>query len=237
MYILKSLDIQNVKFIEIGTQDYSESNTRFIFETYSCDGLIIDPTLDLKKKIEKFLKLWKNNLIIHNYYIDADNIISVLEKYNFINNIDLFSIDIDGIDYWVIKSLPNKFSKIFIAEYNPYFGPDLEITVPNEKKYDRFKKHYSGLVYGASLKAIIKLLNSKGYVFVGVNDLKNNAFFVLKEFANDLSIELPKTDNLDDYTNAKFRNSLNKSKELDYLPIEKIRDLVKSFELVDVKDK
>ena len=113
----------------------------------------------------------------------------------------------------------------------------MEITVPNEKKYDRFKKHYSGLVYGASLKAIIKLLNSKGYVFVGVNDLKNNAFFVLKEFANDLSIELPKTDNLDDYTNAKFRNSLNKSKELDYLPIEKIRDLVKSFELVDVKDK
>ena len=30
-YFLKSLNIQDVKFVEIGTQDYSESNTRYIF--------------------------------------------------------------------------------------------------------------------------------------------------------------------------------------------------------------
>ena len=49
-YLLKSLDIKNVKFVEIGTQDYSESNTRYIFETMRCNGLIIDPTPNLEKK-------------------------------------------------------------------------------------------------------------------------------------------------------------------------------------------
>ena len=38
-------------FLEIGTQDYSESNTRYIFETMRCEGLIIDPTPNLEKKI------------------------------------------------------------------------------------------------------------------------------------------------------------------------------------------
>ena len=42
-YLLKSLKINDVKFVEIGTQDYSESNTRYLFETMRCEGLIIDP--------------------------------------------------------------------------------------------------------------------------------------------------------------------------------------------------
>ena len=44
-FFLKSLNIENVKFVEIGTQDYSESNTCYIFETKKCEGLLIDPTL------------------------------------------------------------------------------------------------------------------------------------------------------------------------------------------------
>ena len=133
-FFLKSLNIENVKFIEIGTQDYSESNTRYIFETMRCEGLIIDPTLDLEKKINSFLRIWKNKMIIHNGYVDTQNVVELLYKYSFNKNIDLFSLDIDGIDYWVLKSLPQKISKILIAEYNPFFGDKYEITAPNIKK-------------------------------------------------------------------------------------------------------
>jgi hypothetical protein len=58
-YFLKSLNIQNVTFVQIGTQDYSESNTRYIFETMRCEGLIIDPTPNLEKKIILFSETWK----------------------------------------------------------------------------------------------------------------------------------------------------------------------------------
>ena len=54
-----------------------------------------------------------------------------MNQNNLLTDIDLFSLDIDGIDYWILKKLPKNFSKIAIIEYNPLFGKDLEITVPN----------------------------------------------------------------------------------------------------------
>ena len=50
-YLINSLKLHRIKFVEIGTQDYSESNTRYIYEKFGCDGLIIDNTKNLKKKI------------------------------------------------------------------------------------------------------------------------------------------------------------------------------------------
>ena len=41
-YLLFSLGIINPKFIEIGIGNYEESNTRYLFETTSSKGLIID---------------------------------------------------------------------------------------------------------------------------------------------------------------------------------------------------
>ena len=50
----------------------------------------------------------------------------------------------------------------------------------------RIQKHYSGCYYGASLKAIIRLLEKKGYDFVGTNKLNFNAFFVESDLLNNL---------------------------------------------------
>ena len=56
------------------------------------------------------------------------------------------------------------------------FGPNLEITVPNQKDFDRTKYHYSNLCWGTSLKALINLMQGKGYIFLGTNLLKNKLF-------------------------------------------------------------
>ena len=40
--------------------------------------------------------------------VTSDNIFNILKKNNFQNNLDLFSLDIDGIDYWVMKE-PRQF--------------------------------------------------------------------------------------------------------------------------------
>ena len=41
-YLLYELKIETPKFVEIGIGDYSECNTRFIFETCNSKGLIVD---------------------------------------------------------------------------------------------------------------------------------------------------------------------------------------------------
>jgi len=232
-YLLKSFELETVKFVEIGTQDYSESNTRYIFETRQCEGLIIDPFPDLEKKINSFLRIWKNKLSIHNEFINAENINKVLKNYSFEKNIDVFSIDIDGIDYWVLNSLPSKISKIFIVEYNPFFGAKKEISVPNIKNFERLKYDPTGFCFGASLKAIIKLMEQKGYVFVGTNRLNVNSFFVLKELIGKINIQLPDLNNLDEFTDSKI-NIINTG-EKKFKSISDIKENVKNLEVVDLK--
>ena len=52
-FIQNKLGIYNCKFVEIGVGDYSEANTRFIYEKSFSEGLIIDVIDNLKKKYPK----------------------------------------------------------------------------------------------------------------------------------------------------------------------------------------
>ena len=231
-YLLKSLNINTVKFVEIGTQDYSESNTRYIYETMRCEGLIIDPYPNLEKEINKILRVWKNKLKIHNDFVNSENINEILKQNSFNKDLDLFSIDIDGIDYWVLEKINPKISKIFVIEYNPYFGSNLEISAPNLEKFDRFKYHPSGLCWGASLKAIINLMKKKGYTFIGSNRLNCNSFFILNELLDKFNLNLPSIDNLSEFTDVKF--NVLRTKDKKYVSFSDIKNDIKNLEVFDL---
>ena len=235
-YLLFSLQIEKPKFIEIGVGDYYESNTRFIFERSSGDGLIIDIIDNFQKRVEKNVRLWKGNLKILNRKIDSGNILATLKEFNFFDNIDLFSIDVDGIDYWILEKMPKKFCKLIVAEYNPYFGSNLEISVPNDKNFDRSKYHHSNLCFGASLKSIINLLDRKGFVFLGTNLFKNNAFFVNSDFKDNLFLEIPNNNELNSFTNASFRESRDINNKLNFIDPKDILNEIKKCEVVDLSN-
>ena len=216
-YFLHELKIEKPRYVEIGVGDYSESNTRFIFETYNSKGLIIDCLKDIKKKIMNNIIFWKGDLTIVEEFINHKNINSLLIENKFNENIDLFSLDIDGIDYWILKELPNKFSKIAVLEFNPNFGPNLEITVPNIENFNRTNYHYSNLCFGASLKAIINLMKSKGFVFMGVNKNCINAFFINIDEIQNINLEKPDDQNLSCFTSSNYRESRSIDGNLTFL--------------------
>ena len=233
-YLLFSLQIEKPKFIEIGVGDYYESNTRFLFERSSGDGLIIDIIDNLQKRVEKNIRLWRGNVKILNRKIDSENILATLKEFNFFDNIDLFSIDVDGIDYWILEKMPKKFCKLIVAEYNPYFGSNLEISVPNDKNFDRSKYHHSNLCFGASLKSIINLLDRKGFIFLGTNLFKNNAFFVNSDFKDNLFLEIPNNNELNSFTNASFRESRDINNKLNFIDPKDILNEIKKCKVVDL---
>ena len=235
-YLLFCLDIKKPKFVEIGVGDYSESNTRFLFERLGCKGLIVDSIQDLNKKVSQNVKLWKGDLTVLETYINSKNIIKILFDNKFDKNLDLFSLDIDGIDYWIIKQLPKNFAKIAIIEFNANFCPDLEVTVPDSNIFDRSKYHYSHLCFGASIKAIIKLMMKKNFVFLGTNLLCCNAFFVSKEFFSKINLPLPDINNLSENTNSLIRESRSTSGNLNYLSGDKRFKEIENCEVIDLSD-
>jgi|TARA_B100002003_G_scaffold172253_1_gene160229 hypothetical protein len=235
-YLLSRLNIAKPKFVEIGVGDYSESNTRFFFERTSCKGMIIDCLQNLKAQVSKNIKLWKGDLTIVEGFINSQNIREILNKNGFDNNLDLFSLDIDGIDYWILKSLPENFSKIAVIEYNSVFGPNLEISVPNIKEFNRTAYHYSNLCWGASLKALVKLMESKNFVFVGTNYVRCNAFFVLKNYLDNIRTILPEKHNFELHTDSNIRESRDKYGKLNYVSGKDRLKLIENCEVVNLSN-
>ena len=49
-YLIYKLELGFLRFVEVGTSDYSESNTRFLFQNGNSEGLIIDSDKNLLSK-------------------------------------------------------------------------------------------------------------------------------------------------------------------------------------------
>ena len=86
-FIVK-LNLRKPTFVEIGG-DYSESNTRFLYETYYSKGLIIDNIENFKEKVSNNVSLWRGNLNVLEKNISPENINEILNK-NVEYDIDIF---------------------------------------------------------------------------------------------------------------------------------------------------
>ena len=236
-YILTRLGLipNSTNFVEIGVGNYREANTRFIYNRFHPKGIIIDCIDDMECKVKPHVNMWKGDLRICNKKIDADNINEILKK-NCNYEIDVFSLDIDSIDYWIIDKLQQNISKIFIAEYNPVFGPDLKVTVPNIKGFDRTKYHYSNLCYGMSLRALIDIMKAKNYYFIGTNLQKINAFFISKNFEKEKFFQNIKIQGLDNYVNSNIRDSRDKNYNLSYLSGDQKFREIEECKVVNLKE-
>lgn len=137
--------------------------------------------------------LMANFPVIYPKWITPENINKVIQKgLNDLDikdkEIDLFSLDIDGMEYWLWKALNIVEPRVVVVEYNSVMG-DKSITIPYQPDFKfKFKTH---LFYiGASLPAYIKLAKNKGYRLIGVNRLGGNAFFIRNDIGNDILPEI-----------------------------------------------
>ncbi len=219
-------------FLEIGTQDYRESNTRFLLINRNYDGYIIEGDARATKNIMSQRVYWKHNLTIKNKFVNKDNINNLVEEMNIPKKIGLLSLDIDGVDYWVLKELKSLDAAIVVCEYNSLFGLKKSITVPYDKNFVRTKKHFSNLYYGASIKAFIDLMKNKKYFLLGTNKNGNNAFFMKNIFLKDIN-KILKEKNI--YI-SKYRESRDQKGNLTYLSREKSLKLISNKIVIDLKD-
>jgi len=184
--INRRIGLTNLFFVEFGVGNGLENNTvALLLQGWA--GLWIEASSRQHKVICKELKalLDARKLRVLRQFITRDNILALLERGNVPHAPDLVSIDIDGNDYWVCERLLTRYSpRLLVIEYNALLGP----TVPWVMQYDPSHARESMVVtsyYGASLKALEKLLASKGYSLVGCDFLGMNAFFVRSDLVEN----------------------------------------------------
>jgi len=141
-------------FFEIGF-DFNEFNSlNLLKEDWS--GTLIDGDQikcdKLKVCIKKYFKSQKVN--IYNHFITYENINEIIANSISKKNFDFFSLDTDGMDYWILEKL-NYNPKIICAEFNPWLGKSEKLILPKGLNFN----YRSDMYYGASLKAYQFLLN------------------------------------------------------------------------------
>lgn len=231
-YLTKALNVENKKFIEFGVEDYREANTRYLMMNDNWSGLIIDSSQENIKKIRDEGWLWKYDISAICAFVDKDNINELITQSGFGGDIGLLSIDIDGNDYWVWQAIDAVRPTIVVIEYNSLFGNDRAVTVPYQKNFSRSNAHSSFLYFGASLPAIVRLGEQKGYVFVGCESHGSNAFFVRKD---KITPELKTLAANARFVDSKFRQGRGEDGRLNYLSPEESKKLLKGLEVFNVK--
>ena len=161
--------------------------------------------------------------------ITKENINVILEKNINTANVGLFSIDIDGNDYWVLENLNYIKPEIIVCEFNSSYGDIYKISSIYDPEFDRSKKHFSNIYFGASIKALKSMLEKKGYFFLGTNSAGINAFFVRDDLSD---IFKNKIKNIKIFP-SKIRESLNEKGKLSY---EKSAERIKKIYSMKVYD-
>lgn len=182
--ILRRIGVTSRTFIEIGVSNGRECNTRLLLRQ-GWKGIWIDGSADYESEIKSFFfkEIDAHQLTIVCDFVTPDNINDILAAHCFpgSTDIDVFSIDIDGNDWHVMRALSYVFPRVIVLEYNPIFSPPIEWVAC----YDAKRYWMGGDDYSASLKSYELLLGEKGYALVGCTLNGNNAFFVKRDLLGD----------------------------------------------------
>jgi len=229
--LTKSVPPEARTFIEIGVEDYTESNTRFLMMKDNWRGFIVDSSSKNMRRVRESDYYWRYDLTAKASFVTAENVNQLIVESGFQDNLGLLSLDIDGVDFHVLKAIKDCRPHILVVEYNAKFGPNRLVTVPYRPDFERTKAHHSNLYYGASLGAMVVLAQEMGLVLVGTNSAGNNAFFVRED--SEAATVFQKTTE-EAFTVSRFREARDRDGQLTFdvekgvheisdLPLDEVR--------------
>ncbi len=204
-YLFDHIGFTNRKFVEFGFCPH-ECNSRNLIENNNFSGLFIDGDKSICEKAKEFFKDHKD-VYVECKFITKENINKIIKKH-LCGSIDFLSIDVDGIDLYLLQEIDVINPRLICIEFCASLGPEISATVEYDQHFDRHEKHRSGFYCNASLRATTLVANLKNYHLVGVvNGL--NAFYIRKD------IKLNGIEILDDkkawmpHTGRTYRNRIS----------------------------
>ena len=172
----------NRYFIEIGSSDGLENNTTWLALAGRWSGIWVEGDARTSEWSSWLFSSLNYGLETICSFVDEQNVGDLAQRALYLDP-DVFSLDIDGIDYYLAKVvLESDFKpKIFVVEYNSAFGPTQRMTIPYSPTFRRGHGFGDDLYYGCSVAGWKQLFERFGYTFVTVDLNGVNAFFIRTE--------------------------------------------------------
>lgn len=153
--------------VDVGAHGMHNSNTHFLITIKDWAGVVIDSNLKYARRLSRMYQ--GRDVYCVNQQVDLSGtrtLDHILKGTPTPKEFALLSIDIDGNDYYVWRSLENYLPKVVVIEFNPVMKTTDYLQDVNGKG-------------GSSLSFLVRLGKSKGYELVATTPV--NAIFVVKE--------------------------------------------------------
>jgi hypothetical protein len=119
-------------------------------------------------------------------WITIKNVNDLLIHNGLTGDIDLLSLDMDGVDYWIWKALEVVRPRVCLFETNILIPSELTLTVPYSDDFDSSWQKPQPHFRGVSLKAMAELSKRKGYRLIGAHRHGFNVFFLRDDVGVDV---------------------------------------------------
>lgn len=192
LYIFSLIGFTNKLLVDIAFATPYGANTTNLICNWGFSGLLVEGNQNNIDLSNSFFSSHPDTCIFPPKaicrWVSADNINELLENNDISGDIDLFSLDIDGIDYWLWKKMTVVRPRVVIIEAQTFWGPEKSVTVPYNSEFIRTNIHPD--YFGASIQAFVKLGREKGYRLVGCNRFGFNIIFVRNDIGKDVLPEI-----------------------------------------------
>ena len=227
-YIFNNIGFSNKIFVEFGYH-HNQNNSKNLIINHNFKGLFIDSDVPI---------LYKNKTVDGIHYnqswITKKNINDIIGNY-YSGNIDFLSIDVDGVDLYLLDAITIVEPRVVCIEYCASIGKDLSVTVQYKDDFDRHKENKWGMYCNASLKANINVMKKKGYHFVGtVYGL--NAFFIRNDCELNNLKKLTCEEGWQPHHGRTYESHRRCDGTIRKIPIQEQFDLIKDLNWVEVND-
>jgi hypothetical protein len=173
--ILRRIGSQARRFVEIGAQA-AESNCIALAVLLGWEGTVVEAD---PERAEEFRRTHSvhGRVVISDSFVTRENVNEIVGA----DPLDVFSLDIDGNDYWVWQALDGVAPRVVIVEYNAKLDPKRSLVQP----YDPLWVWQRDDAFGASRSAMVQLGAAKGYQLVHAETSGANLFFVRDDLVAD----------------------------------------------------
>ncbi|MEA5448387.1 hypothetical protein VB780_07405 [Leptolyngbya sp. CCNP1308] len=121
-YIFALIATTNKHCIDIAAGHPVGANSINLIVNWGWHGLLIEGSPDLVASSQQFYAKNPNTFIfppqVVNAWVTAESINSLIAEHGFTGEIDLLSLDIDGIDYWLRDRLEVVKPRVIMVEYS-----------------------------------------------------------------------------------------------------------------------
>ncbi|SRR5579885_283836 len=201
LYIFSLIGATNKKCVEICAGNGIQSNTANLIINHGWIGLLFDGSERNVKVGGEFYSKSKDTLTWPPKFIRAwitkQNVNELIKNNGFEGEVDLLCLDMDGVDWWIWKTIDCISPRVVVIEYNNLWGPEKSVTIPYRADFVSESTKYGHDYAGASLLAFVKLGKEKGYRLVGCQRYGFNAFFIKNGLGEDIFPEISAKDCFD----------------------------------------